>query len=1394
MDHHQQQQQEQQQQTVVDKKEEEQQQQQHNMNNINSNLATLNLRKSSNWSNINRDTSIPYSPSFSESPLSPPPISAAEQLRQQKQQQPTPTPQQQNTTTSSSSRQKNAYDLYRLSNRQTSYTSYASVMADSVHSTPSSYLYMGTSSTSKTSPGESGSYLIEEGNHTSSSYLAYATNNTEPVDYNVVLDEHNTPKVSIFKENDMCHRKEDGQAYTWNEKYQYLMDLEESQDKFHFLSVVANDFVYCANTFGKIIISERNLPNEQKTILPLKLGGIAGGYKYKCHDIIFKFVVDVEIAPGLWMYGDTSRSDEKAQKSAGHELKGLNHFMEYSNGLIRFPLMAVIDYRGYRLLAISNLPITKNTIVYGSNDGGKTVHNSDPLVEQEMKRMAELMCIKGHYVGLNHPTLIYGPGDIEVHKGTDGRYYMIDFARAFPPEYPSEIHGKVGRQIFYSMLRPELLRYSPKPVSPDAFSGWQTGSDEEESNQEVINLTLQYHREIIPACVEYLQNSLETLSSVDTASDFFDNRYSREFGRFLGADTSTGKRDKLEVMRLTTILHGHGVNLRYIGVLYQKLTNRYIKTLLFTELVARVWKRLIRAKLREKMDTLKRPSDESTQLMAEVFDILLNHLKYQDYNEFWRSPAPGNFKFAAMRSFPNCLSRKEMASDFDVRNLFDTKLLVDRLMTMLNIKINAEAYKQFGTNPKYVISIHDMVEVESSVKYPTVVDFASGSELVLEVKNILLRPVVPPMELIRWIDMSQEKLIQAHMSMPISAKVTLRKVASLILKSNLSTHITESYVMLKRGITMMRMLHSNQNYDLTLMAMWGMMHCKLATFYLFTNFDVVNFEENIKLGKEKLEEVHRSVDLRNIATPFLKITLPNSLNNKDIYGETNKKLRVYDLISFMYLASLLDDGSPLDQFFRFTFSSIKEISHMHLPDKILRYLGDSFMCRYFNYLREVTRLDITNKVITPRIAQEASKLSMLTSIVLNDFDVRDGPVATSHLYNINSLDHLLAAWFSNSKHLTSVHLSGTWINDATFSELIPHLSQIENFTLINSAISDLTLEAMSKVMKSVDMLILRSLPYVQDKGVCAIIEANTLTHLALSLDNMTDVTGELIAQQCKYLVKLDLSGCTKLTAKCISNIISATVECLISLNLNNTSADISIIDALRPSMLLTSLSLGETKFGDEHGLQMLGQLKLSLTELQLPEFSGDTTMVWSLIRKHVFLERLHLPPKTHLPSFISAYKKIYDQPNQAFVVPMRFVTSFDMTLSRVTLSSLTSLLDMLPMLESLSLDSIQFLDDITGEPVMMNDETFIKLHPYLVILKEVNLSSLPIHRCRITAVMTKAKMMRRFIMKNCTEVTPQVFSQIMAEYPHTNFVDDNNPSIQSPISYKYADQCEVVRI
>lgn len=88
--------------------------------------------------------------------------------------------------------------------------------------------------------------------------------------------------------------------------------------------------------------------------------------------------------------------------------------------------MSLIDYRGFRLIALSILPLER--IVYGSNDGGFSVYASDPVFNEKMKTgftltfshayiyiAAKILNIKGHKIGMKEECeFIYGPTDIGI--------------------------------------------------------------------------------------------------------------------------------------------------------------------------------------------------------------------------------------------------------------------------------------------------------------------------------------------------------------------------------------------------------------------------------------------------------------------------------------------------------------------------------------------------------------------------------------------------------------------------------------------------------------------------------------------------------------------------------------------------------------------------------------------------------------------------------------------------------------------------------------------------------------------------------------------------------------------------------------------------------------------
>jgi len=127
-------------------------------------------------------------------------------------------------------------------------------------------------------------------------------------------------------------------------------------------------------------------------------------------------------------------------KAAGHELNGLRALYQAATAARRdgstsglagllAPLMVVVDYRGWRVVAMCVVPVGDGTLCYGSDDQARTVHR-DPQVARLMKDAGVRLNLKEHLVGARHLdesrlTPIVGPCDIEIHRGHDGNLCVV---------------------------------------------------------------------------------------------------------------------------------------------------------------------------------------------------------------------------------------------------------------------------------------------------------------------------------------------------------------------------------------------------------------------------------------------------------------------------------------------------------------------------------------------------------------------------------------------------------------------------------------------------------------------------------------------------------------------------------------------------------------------------------------------------------------------------------------------------------------------------------------------------------------------------------------------------------------------------------------------------------
>lgn len=528
----------------------------------------------------------------------------------------------------------------------------------------------------------------------------------------------------------------------WNGRFQYILEFTEGEDKNRELSNLYADFVHTGQSYGCIIISEKFLDNEQKTIKPQNVGGRAGGVKYKCQGIVFKFAADThDEESDSWIYGLSQRSDHYAAKAAGHELKGLVNMMTYrEKSDLHFPLLALIDYRGFRLIAISWINhLHKNSLQYGSADAARTVHTSNKQLNFSMQRIGMALNLEGHHVG-EAEELIYLCGDIEGHVGTDNKFYCLDFARVFPPEYINSRQEKEkvvesllnctpqipSNEFLYKLLRPELVKSSPEPLCSDARSGFiYSDLHPEELKRANRNVALAT-RSVFETQIPLFASKFSEIPPVDLCKKSFS---------------------------LTNEVHRLGINCRHLGRLRAELLQKHCTSgaeiafrpsFVLVEIAARVCKHHIQELWREKMFEIKYPSSEPYKEVAvNYLNVLL-----RNENNYWTDPS--QIKSRIQHAFHLALTKEEMEPSFDLRaNFFLSyskankikqlwSLFFKRFQHLVSIQLTPGMNKLIaaskGSSRIKLLSV-DIESISTKVKQLDLIDMAEGKMLFLQGMN-----------------------------------------------------------------------------------------------------------------------------------------------------------------------------------------------------------------------------------------------------------------------------------------------------------------------------------------------------------------------------------------------------------------------------------------------------------------------------------------------------------------------------------------------------------------------------------------------------------------------------------------------------------------------------------
>jgi tetratricopeptide (TPR) repeat protein len=387
----------------------------------------------------------------------------------------------------------------------------------------------------------------------------------------------------------------------FNERYQSLIDrmkLEDEQQHRSYDQIlgIGEDFLESSKRYGRIIIDEAYLDESEKTIKPVA----SQSYVFKVGHIVF------ELCSGNDSRFSENLSYEMSAKSMGHQLKSFAALEDVNSTLFSLPLLAIFDFRGFRLVAACKLPITQSTLIYGPMDG--QFFDKQAAVLQELKSCSKKLNLKPSFCGVGKKRhRVVGGYGMQVHEGLDQRHYVVQASDLYPCVKPQEKHGRKPEKgsSYVELFRPEFIQSYPVSLSSNAYKSWAAGMpDDEENRLEVDEATRWLETVLIPTFAKDLT-------------------------------VLVTERERAGSLRINELMHEYGLNVRCLGlVLIQMTISNQAHMLLLVEMIARVLKIELRAQMRKKEAKLKLVTNEPYKaLVAAFFDLIFAKTKASD--TFW---------------------------------------------------------------------------------------------------------------------------------------------------------------------------------------------------------------------------------------------------------------------------------------------------------------------------------------------------------------------------------------------------------------------------------------------------------------------------------------------------------------------------------------------------------------------------------------------------------------------------------------------------------------------------------------------------------------------------------------------------------------------------------------
>ncbi|XP_065003313.1 clustered mitochondria protein isoform X4 [Musa acuminata AAA Group] len=325
-------------------------------------------------------------------------------------------------------------------------------------------------------------------------------------------------------------------------------------------------------------------------------------------------------------------SEQATYASANNDLKGTKAYQEADVPGLYNLAMAIIDYRGHRVVAQSIIPgilqgDKSNSLLYGSVDNGKKICWNESF-HSKVVEAAKRLHLKEHTVldGSGNAVKLAAPIECKGIVGSDDRHYLLDLMRVTPRDV-----NYIGPVHRFCVLRPELVasfceaevaemsQSSARTTEkvPEAPNQDSTGADVTDST----DVHIKADEECASAPSVHSISSEEILLNPNVFTEFklagnpeeiaADEAIVRKAGSHLVdvvlpkfvQDLCSLEVSPMDGKTLADAFHAHGINIRYLGKVANMVKHLpHLWDMCSTEIVVRSTKHILKDLLRESED------------------------------------------------------------------------------------------------------------------------------------------------------------------------------------------------------------------------------------------------------------------------------------------------------------------------------------------------------------------------------------------------------------------------------------------------------------------------------------------------------------------------------------------------------------------------------------------------------------------------------------------------------------------------------------------------------------------------------------------------------------------------------------------------------------------------